>query len=848
MSNTMNRAKRMRRHLLLSTTLMAFAPFAGVALAQEAPAADDNEIVVTGARRAFAIQDVPINIAAVGEKQIEDQNLKTLTELSSFVPGLKIIDQGLHASNPIIVRGLNADPLSSNDGDTSGGGTVGIYIGDIPLIYDFRLTDMERVEVLMGPQGTLYGSGTLGGAIRYLPKAPQFGKEYLSVTGDVYGYSEGGDLSNEIGMTFNIPIADNFAIRGTIERLEDQGFIDYPYVVQQPGVSESDIDFGNPAQRAANLNPIKDANDADIVSGRIAARYQPTPWWDATLSYFFQSSFSGGRNISSRNTTPGVQTEVYASAKRTNETFKRSADILALEQKFDLGFAELTSSTGYTRLFENTRRDQSDLLLLLNPQYAYYYYDNFPTFTAFTTDLTDQKKFSQEVRLASKKGDRLSWVVGAFYSQEKSVDSSTEITPGFSQFLFDNYFYTPGFFPRADDIEYYNFGNQDLIEQGLFGEVGFDITKDWNITVGGRYYTYNLRTNGATTFPILRTQTGTYADNVIILPPLTPANQRDEGPLWKFNTSYDFTDDVMGYYTFSEGYRIGNTNGLAVCTPGGGQSVCASPGEEEYRADTTESHEVGFRTQWFDKKLTLNLAAYFIDWKGPQVSSATLVGSQPISINGAGANTRGFETNFDFKATDRFSVRGTYANTDSQLSAFSRELITVTNSANNFLVPNDGSVLDPTSPFFGLTPGDPKANFRIPGEKGDRLPGTAQHAGSLYFSYELPMESGASWNFVYGISAQSKVLTRTGGRGGGYTLPSYVINNASVTYETPKWNVMLYGKNLFDEVAEVGAAGTPLSNQVFTDDAGGPVYTRSFYTFVLPPRVIGLRFSYNFGG
>ncbi len=461
-----------------------------------------------------------------------------------------------------------------------------------------------------------------------------------------------------------------------------------------------------------------------------------------------------------------------------------------------------------------------------------------------TLDTTDQTQFSQEVRLVSTTEGPVSWLVGAFYSQQRSDDTSSEFTPGFSQFWFDNYFSAA---PRPDDLEYYNVGFQDLIEQGLFGELGFDLTDRWNVTVGARYYTYNLRTEGATTFPILRTALGAYGPDEVILPALIPANQRDEGTLWKFNTSFDFTDDIMGYFTYSEGFRIGNTNGLNPCTPGGGQSVCASPGEEEYNADVTENFEIGFRTEWMDGRLILNLATYYIDWVGPQVTSASLVGSQPIIINGEGASTRGYEINFNWEATERFTVRGAYSYTDSQLSALSRDLITVLNQENGFVVPNDGSVLDPESPFFGLTPGDPASAFRIDGQKGDRLPGAPQHSGSLFFNYNLPLENGLEWDFSYGVSAISEVLTRTGGRGGSLVLPSYSISNISAALSGDNWGLKFYVNNLFDEFAEIGAVGSPLSNNVFTDDAGGPVYTRGYYSDVLPPRTIGVRVNYEFG-
>ena len=156
-----------------------------------------------------------------------------------------------------------------------------------PLYVDLRLNDLQRVEVLLGPQGTLYGAGTMGGAIRYIPNKPNLTESEYEVRADAYTYSEGDGISTDLGVTFNVPISDNFAIRGSLDSLDDDGFIDYPYAVRQIGVSNPDPDFSNPAAREANFNPIEDANTEEILSGKLAARWQPTEAIDATLTYYF---------------------------------------------------------------------------------------------------------------------------------------------------------------------------------------------------------------------------------------------------------------------------------------------------------------------------------------------------------------------------------------------------------------------------------------------------------------------------------------------------------------------------------------------------------------------------------
>lgn len=840
----MGSGKKSRLVRLLSTMSVVAVPVLCAPVAAWAQDADDP-IIVTGTRRAVDVQDIPVNIAAIGQAQIEEQGLSEVSELAAYVPGLHIIDQGGHAASPIIVRGLNADPIGSNDGDNSGGGTVATYVGEIPMFIEMRLEDIERVEVLMGPQGTLYGAGTLGGAIRYIPRRPDFSAAGLQLRGDVYNYSEGDDLSTDAGLTFNLPISDVLAIRGSIDQLNDTGFIDYNYIVAEPGVSDPD-EFGDPS----NFAPVADANDEDVLSGRIAVRFNPVAWWDATLSYYYQDSSIGGRQISSHRGL--IPVGHYVSTKRVRETFDRTNSLIALEQTFDLGFAELTSATGYSEYEESTQRDQTDLLLMLNPANFYYYYENFPTFTAFTHDVSAEEAFTQELRLVSTGDGPVSWILGAYYNQFDQAGTSREFTPGFSQYLFDDPL-GQGYFsvsPRADDLEYISDGTTELTEVAVFGEVGWDITDRWNVTVGGRWYEYELNTTLAVDFPLLNTQLGVYPDGTIDLV-YEPGSQTDDGFLYKFNTSYEFSDDLLAYFTRSEGYRIGNANGVAPCDPLiPTQTVCGQPDEIEYQSDTTTNYEVGVRSTWMDGRLLVNGAIYHIDWEGPQVAGATLVGLQPIIKNGAGAQTEGFEINFDWRVTERFSVRGSYSYTQAELTADSPNLITITNSANGFMLPaltGDPAIDTPFIPFYlaGGVAGDPLPSYRIPGLEGDRLPGSPESQYSLFFNYNLPAGNNAEWDFSYWFAGIGDVEQITGGHG--TNLPAYSIHNASARYDAGNWSIMLYAKNIWDEFAESGAVSTTRSNVVFTDDAGGDVFVRSHYTDVLPPRQIGVRVSYDFG-
>lgn len=792
------------------TSISALAVSVAIPTVTSAQAVDVDELIVTATRRNSTVQDAPINIAAVGAVEIEEQGLGDLAEVARWVPGVHIVDQGSRGDNRIIVRGLNADPLGSAEGvDNNGGGTVATYVGEIPLYVDLKTNDLERVEILLGPQGTLYGAGTLGGAVRYIPVKPRFDAPMMEVRSDVYQYSEANDLSTDFGVTLNAPITDTFALRASFDRLHDTGFIDYNYLVQQIGISDPDPDFSDPAAVAANLYQNKDANYEHVASGRIAARWAPTDWLDGTLTYYFQDSDSGGRQVSHRRTD--LQTGDYVSAERVPEPNHRENELLALEVTADLGFAELTSATGKSRYVERGQRDQTDLLISLE-----YGYESFPSFTAYTLEEGGQQVLSQELRLVSKHEGPFSWILGGFYYELDSNFSSKEFTPGLPEYWGVE---------RPDALEYYNVGLTNLKEEAIYGELTYEITPAWQVTVGARRYGYELETQQAVDFPLLNTIFGAAPDAITL--DFEPGGQEDDGWLYKFNTSYQFTPDILGYFTVSEGYRIGNSNGVGPCPDPlpSTQIACALPNEMAYQPDKTLNYEVGLKTQLLDRRLTLNGAVYYIEWSDPQVSSATENGLIPITKNGAAAESKGAEVNFIASVLQDWTVRGSYSYNKSELTEVTLNLV----------------------PRFN-PPGYQTTITYENGEPGDRLPGAPEHQGSLFVDYSRELGNGMDFGFNYGLTAVSDVLTRTGGRGESLTLEGYSIHNASISLGTDVWTATLYAENLFNEFAETGARGTEQYNQPVFDDNGDRVFVRTFYTYVLPPRAVGIRFTRRFGG
>jgi iron complex outermembrane recepter protein len=784
------------------------------ASAQDVGPRSEEEVIVTATRRAESVQDVPLNITALGGDTIQEQGIADLVDVARSVPGLYVIDQGARAANQIIVRGLNANTISGTEAlGNAGGGTVATYVGEVPLYIDLKPDDMERVEVLMGPQGTLYGAGTLGGAIRYIPKRPQFDATEVQVRGRGYGLAESDGFGREIGATLNLPIAERLAFRATVGYLDDPGFVDYDYLVREPGVSDPEPDFSNPSDVGANLRRHKDADDEQTLSGRAALRYKPVDGLDINLTYYFQDQDVGGRSVDHH---VSFGTDKYVAAHRYLEPSDRRNELLALELTADLGFAELTSASGASRYREKGGRDQTDLLITLE-----YSYEAFPSFSAFTRERQKDQTFNQELRLVSKTEGPLSWIAGAFFNRLYNRAESKEFTPLYSEFLLT---LDPTLGYRPDNFEFISVDKKDQTEQALYGELSYQITDRWQVAAGARWYEYDLKTKNAATVPLFNTVfQGAPADEVGL--EFEPGGQKDNGRLFKFNTSYDINDDVMVYATLSEGFRMGNSNGVAACEDPNatGQLPCGLPDELAYSPDKTKNYELGLRSEWFQGRVILNGSIYYIDWKDPQLASTTDNGGLPITRNGKGAQSRGLELYSAAQITGQLLIRASYAYIDAELTDDAPSLL------NTFVPPGfNGTRID------------------VDGQDGDRLPGSPKQQGNVWLNYELPLSTGFKLDLDYGIAAQSDILTKSGKRAGGESLGGFAVHYASATLHADAWTFGLYARNLFNKYAVTGVRSTRASIQTVQDIDGNAVRVRSYYNDLLRPREIGLRFTYDF--
>jgi outer membrane receptor protein involved in Fe transport len=530
----------------------------------------------------------------------------------------------------------------------------------------------------------------------------------------------------------------------------------------------------------------------------------------------------GGRT---QNHAVSFGTGQYQSATRYPEPNERENQLFAAEIVADLGFAELTSATGFGHYEELGQRDQTDLLITLE-----YYYELFPAFSAFTREIQDDDFWSQELRLVSQGDGRLTWIGGLFYQSYESFGDSREFTPHYDEYLLP----IGAGVLRPDSLEYIFQQYQDLEEKAVFGEIGIDITDRWQVTLGARYYDYTYETLSDSETPLLNTTYyGTLSPDETGLV-LEPNAQADSGSLFKFNTSYRFSDAAMGYVTISEGYRFGASNGIAACDvpPDPNQNICALPYEEQFFPDSTTNYEIGLRSQWFDERLTFNAAVYYIDWQDPQLPTITVNGAQPMTTNGEGAESEGFEVSLDALVTDRFSVGFTFSHTTAELSDVAPDVL------------REFTPDCPTSCFGPGTLYDGLPAVYVDGLPGDRLPGSPEDQATFNIGYTIPFGT-SMLDLDYHVASIGDVITKIGNRAGGETLGSYTVHSASASLSRGAWRVGLYAQNLTDEEAVTGVRQIRDFVQTVADENGDPVRVRSYAVEVLRPREIGLRFTYD---
>lgn len=824
--------KRMRTQLrLLSATFLA-GVIATPALAQQQPRADAatdqgqvlNEIEVTATRRTISLQTAPINISALDGASLEAKRLDDIGDIGLYTPGLTVPDTGPRTANNIIMRGIT----SSGPGGSNRSTAVGVYLGEIPLYVDFKFLDITRVETLLGPQGTLYGLGTLAGAIRYIPNRPNFSKFEVEAHSRIYDVAHSSGVGTVFDGTVNVPIvADKIALRVTGGYFRDPGFMDSPYLVRELGVSLPQPDFNDSAAVAANLYRGKDLNDERTYSVRAQLGFD-FGWLRPTFSYIRQQTKThgtqnnGGYGATYTLNPNGVAfpdgqcvyadclgvlgTGKYENGARVPQPATRKTEMFAAEIEADIGdIAQLVSATAYSRQNLYSQGDIADLLLDLD-----YDYELFPSFAGTTTSNSDPKQFNQELRLVSTHGGPIDWLIGGFYNHYKAYTFSAERLPGYPEWA--------GIY-RPDGLEYISFTDTYTKEAAGFGEATWHITSKLQVTGGLRYYKYKSYISGATDTPLTSGGRRRTPYPLIQFDPsrIRSGSTKDDGFVYKLNASYEFSPELFAYVTYSTGYRIGGVNRVAPCIVPlpAGQNVCALPNELSYGPDETKNYEAGIRFNLFDKLLQGTVDVYNIDWTNLQLASQTANGAVGITANAGGARSRGVEATLAL-ALGRFNLSGNYTYLDAKLTKDAPSLIG--GLSNGFDVPGAGDAF-----------------------AGDRLPGTSKHAGSITASYTLPLGEDSELDLMWSTAARSNTYSTTGLRGYGEVIPGYSTSRASITYKTADLELSLFTDNIFDKYAVAS-----VSNDYTLARSNDGVLIRSYGYGVIRPRTIGAELRGHF--
>ena len=613
------------------------------AYAQTEPGAsssDDGTIIVTARKRSESIQDVPFAIQALGAATLEQHQVENFDDYAKLLPSVSFQSFGPGQSQ-IYFRGVSSG-ANANGSHSGPQPTSALYIDEIPLTTiagapDLHIYDMERVEALSGPQGTLYGASSLSGTLRLITKKPDPTKTEggIDLTGTTFGKganSSGGTIEG----FFNIPLSPRIALRASGFYERDGGFIS-----NVPGSRTYQILTGDDGEGGEILEPFtvnnarfvkKNFNDVETAGGRAALGIDLDDDWTVTPAIIYQNQKSHGTFLFDQK-VGDLQVQDFAPDHGSDEWYQA---MLTIQGK--LGTWDVTYAAGYFERDTDLFQDYSSYTVaydLLYPSYVSFFNPDGsildPTQSYRGRD--HYTKHSQELRISSPAGNRWRLTAGLFFERQTDRISADYFVPGLSGTDF-------GTIPKCipDDIFCTRVNRIDRDYAG-FIDGSFDILPNLTINGGIRYFKTRNSLSGFSGF------SSTASDPTTCLPSTDPAlpcllfdkTAREDGETHKVNLTWKPRTDAMVYFTYSTGFRPGGIN----------RRVGVNP----YTSDTLDNFELGFKTQWFDRRLTLNVAAFYEDWKNLQygLSSAGSVGV--ISTYNAGtAHIKGIEGDFSLRA------------------------------------------------------------------------------------------------------------------------------------------------------------------------------------------------------
>ena len=607
---------------ILAATIGLFMGGAGVQ-AQEVSSGEEldwllEEVVVTANKRGEAtLQDTAMAISVLSDEVIKQRGLVEFADYLTTIPGASFVEFDA-GDKRIVFRGLAVTP---NDQQS----TSGAYLGEMPMssaskaAFDIKLVDIERIEVLKGPQGTLYGSSALGGTVRSIPVAPNLQETEGYINVNISDLAESDDTNQSVVGAINIPLVeDQLALRVAAYNYDNAGYIDSISTPEAEAVA---------ALAGATVVVQDDLAGSTYTGARASLLWSPSASLSSTLTLGAQTVDVDGVN-QVKMSLGGYQTDYLNTGGRQSNDI----DYTNLTIEYDLGWGSLISSSSAV---ENNALLERNFFPVSAARTAVFGPANF-------TASTDVDIFSQELRLVSELDGSMQFLAGLFYEDvEQNFNPRIDwVGSNASENVF-------GQSILANSLQVL-----DYKQEAIFGEVSYQFNEMWELTIGGRHFDYDrvdtIKFLGESAFK------GVDAEEDL----------SESGQTYKANLSYTPHEDAHIYVQWSEGFRLGKGQGLPPA------SICDVDGDgklddteaflvNRVEADTTENVELGTKFTFFDKRLTVNTSIFRIKWDNLPVA----IQGQSLDclnfsvINNIGeAQTQGIELETNYQVTDDLVV------------------------------------------------------------------------------------------------------------------------------------------------------------------------------------------------
>jgi outer membrane receptor protein involved in Fe transport len=614
----------LRRAALATVAAAPLLIGADAAFAQaRASAPSVSEVVVTAEKREENLREVPQSISVVGAAELERQQAFNVQQYAALVPGLTVT-QSEPGRARVTLRGVNTGSVAS---------TLGVYVDETPygsstglvnaavLTGDFDTFDVERIEVLRGPQGTLYGASSLGGVLKFVTRAPQLGQFSARVRGGVSSV-EGGDQGWNGSAVANVPLGDKAAVRVSAFKRKLPGYID------EVGTAGSMV--------GSNVN------ESEIEGGRASLLFQPVESFSVRATAILQDAKNGEPSTfdaDPRSTAPLYGGLTHTAFTPTTSQFKYK--LYNLTADWDLGFATLTSATSYGKLDQTSHEDVTSVSVGGGLTFG-------SLFTAlFSTPGVPlggnepvriyQRKTTQEFRLVSPSNDHLEWLLGAFYTKETGGIHQT-----FDAIRISDQQPITGLplLGQADVDSKYE-------ELAGFGNLTWHLTPRFELQLGGRYSQNKQRAEES-------------LNGILVggASQFTPVNSKESVFTYSVAPRYSLSDTASVYLRVAKGYRPGGPNLLPPGAPAGTPT--------SYDADTLVSFEGGLKADFFDRMVSLDAAVFYLDWDNIQLF--TRINNVGLNANGGKAVSKGLEFTATARPTAGLTLVASGALTDAELT------------------------------------------------------------------------------------------------------------------------------------------------------------------------------------